>query len=506
MGELDGQGNLPGGPGRDHLDAALFNMPPGQVPSFLATFRAANSLDSPGVDAPLSLLEMGGVKRHRVHESVLFALKDKLLDRIAAASRRRGERDLTVLADLFEATFVYINIPEMLPIVTAVMVAVAEEETVFQPHHWRMIHSAGYDRNRPLPPYFALPTVLKARMWELFPASFEREVTLVLKRVVDYDPPARHEDVFLATHGGKEDLLDELTRLVKYARNVDAVGTIVDTFVQHCSGAEVRENECVAVADLLLEFLAQPTLKPGSTAFPHLHLTPALADMAQAARIVVTRATAAGGDLNIGELNTLNYWLKGSPGRPATAKIMALLVHSSHARALFAARLVERLCRGHVRGASVEERVDSDPFVRELTSLTMSSMHAKGILASGQPLRDAAWQAPYQTFYPRLAVEIRRDAEWARDARHVCVELPHPELRSAARSSAFTRRVFSTYCYSLAAPGEGGVHRSRLSRMRLVLDDILGIVDDGLLRVEGEEREQVLCSYLIDVAIDDGDE
>jgi hypothetical protein len=487
--------------GQDYLADVLHTTPPADVPALLGSFRARNQLVSPGVGAALSLLEMGGVRRRHVHLAVISALRDALLERVKEAGRR-GDQEL--LRRLFDEVQQYVLVKEMAPVVMAVMEA--GDDVVVSEAYWQMLADHDKDYTELYP---SLTLVLKARMWVRFPAAFQHEVREVLRGVVDFAPPRTVADLFRPDYynenGRNAELVAKLVGLVRSAKEFEPVPRIVEVLEQEMLMPNVGENRGVALANLLLDFLTQEEVASGGVG---TELDPFYKDMAAAARVVTAQSFEEGGVLiSLQDINTLAIWAKGlaigsGEVQPERVRVMALLLHSSHARNLFANKLASQLTQFRAApGDNLAERLWDDPFLQNLTFLTLTTIKAKEVVEMRRPVPKAVVRAPFDVFYPVLVADMRHDRMWMRDPNNAYMRLPDPALLAATRNGLLEKRVMCSYGYMIAQPmGDYGIYRTRLSRLRLVFDSIL---DPSMHTVEGEEREQVLSDELISLATED---
>lgn len=497
--------------GQEALDAGMRATPSEAMPAFLRGFRAKNLLQSPGAEPALALLELGGGPRRDTHQGIIEALRDDLLGRIKEAARRD---DQLALLDLFNLTQEYITVPDLAPVVIAIMEAGGD--SVVDADYWHLLNSSDQTEGREYQQiYPCLSPVLKARMWVLHPEAFDSEVFAVLRNLSDFAPPQTVPDLFRPEYynenGRSEETVNKLTQLVKFARKMDPVARIAGLFVSRCELPTAPENSRVAVANLLLDFLTQPMFD--SRGGDNRYLQPLYKDMVYAARVIIDRSfEECGVRMENQEIATLATWARGCTEgiageevQPERVRIMALLLHSSHARGVLANRLATRLA--DFRAAphdDVVSRLKDDPFLPNLTLLTLSSIEAKSIIDLGKPLAQSAVDAPFETFYPVLVAEMRRDRMWMKHLGSAYMELPDPRLLAATRNGLLEKRVVCSYGYMLAQPipeYEGRISCTRLSRLLLVFDAIFD--RSSITNIDGEEREQVLSGELIALGRED---
>jgi hypothetical protein len=454
--------------GRTNLQASLESLDPRDVPAFLAGFRDNHSLKRQGITPALSFLDMCGVSRFEVHNAVLSVLIDKLLVLIKAAADA-GDRDR--VHALFAPTFRYLTVKELYPVALAVLENI--DETVVGTDHWTAIIEAGLDN----PPYIHLPLSLKRRIWSFHAPALEHEVDRVLRKVKEY-VSSQNMHVIMASareddecRAGIEDVLKQLTVLSNNCET-DAMKIIVERIVDAARGPDAQRQLRIALEN-----------------------SP-LAAACQAASVIMKKSSEDPIHvIELQELRLLAGWLSGeikdTDGLGDDLfEVLAVLFHSQRARDMLANQFTLTLERAAKRGTPPStESLLKDPRLKDLATLTLSSIKAKQLLDDGQPLAETDVLALFESFVPLLGHEMSLDATWAKKQYDCCVDLPNPGLNDAVRRGCFERRVMCTYVYLLQSCP------LPFYRFRLVLDNITEHSNNP-----GEEREFVLANQLIDSA------
>lgn len=512
-----------GGYGQDIIDKNVNRRPPEEVPAWIDEFRAGNSLNGPeGTEAVLNLLDMGGMRRHDVHSAVVVALRAKLIERVKDLA---AKREFGVLRELLEESFFQVTVTELQPV--CALIYELGREKVFDDDKWRSIHDQGYDVEAA---YHSLPFNMKAFMWSKFPVSLEHEIRKVLRLVEEFKPPTNVSELintrYYVDTCRQLVAVDHLVKIMHAALRVgkNVFGVILDLFVQ-CAAENVRSvNKCVGLGNTLLDFLTQPVfgedgkIKLGDQngcLYPH---------MVAAATIISKSAMESSGGfvLVLNDINLLSEFFQGknpmerSRDRPESIQIIALMLHSSIARNVLAQELVARLVEfdtglgqdmGALRIDSVIDRLKNNHTINGLTYLAMGSIKAGSVIESGRPLRDAEWKGILSTFYPYLLETVREDGLSKKRGASALVGLPNSKLQPAMRVGVLERRLMCSYAFITSLPLDpedpSSRHLSMLSRLALVLDEVLGVVAAGTTIVEGEEREKVLCEALLYQSFED---
>lgn len=479
------------------------------VSDFISEFRAKNQLLSPDVDPALSLLEMGNISRRQVHRSVISALRDDLLARIKVAGAARNN---ALLKELFDGIWEYITDEDLSPVVVAVMEA--GDDSVVGADFWPWLDSHARQHNYEFP---KLPTKLKARMWSHVPDAFDAEIYALLSNVSDFVPPSNMQDLFRGDYCNEVDRnqahIEKLVTLVKAAKKekINAVSRIISVCIVRSVMPEVSENTRVAIANLLLDFLNQPLFQTGMEEVREKILYPPIyMQMAFAAKVILENSlNQQGALLSLQEITTLAEWAAGSPD-PASGSfdedrviIMAMLLHSYHARSIFANSLASKLATIVFRPPNFCDQAFDNPFIPNLTRLLLTSIEAKAVVESRTPVTDERVRAPFDSFYPTLLAEMRLDRQYMKVGTTAYMRLGDARLVASVEKGLFERRVFCSWGYMLACPVDSFGDMpclSRLSRFGLVLH---AIFEKSSQVIDGEERETILSSTLLQQASED---
>jgi hypothetical protein len=471
--------------GRDVLLANMQQLAPEEAHKFLSAFRNRHSLKRRGVAPALELLQMCGVSRRVAHTEILTIVTNELLVLIKEAGDK-GEHDR--LHALLDSTLTFITVDELRAVTIAVLENV--DESIAGTDHWRDIANFGLEKK----PYIELPLPLKRRVWDLDSTTFEYEVDKALHGVKDFVSP---DDMHLIMAPASEDdachaCFDDAMKRLKILSNNNetrSLGIIVERIVDMARGQEVPENRRISLANLLLSLLARRQNANG-------HAGTRLAAACQAASLIFRKASEENvSHMDLQALRLLTSWLSGgieeaNCGGENLFEVLALLLHSQRARYSFADQLtlcVEKLAAKKNGVPPSREVLLKDPFVRELATLTMSSIKARQLLVDGHPLLDGDVLPLFDSFLPMFAREIASDA--AHGDSGDCADLPAQDFIDSMRRGVFERRVLCTYVYLIKFLGLS------IFRYRLVLDNVAGNSNN-----EGEERELILAHNLIDVS------
>lgn len=476
---LDPDQKLIGFAGKDELKAAFEEVLPDKlrVQKFVKDFREAHSLNGKTISPVLPLLKLGGISSNRIADEVKNALVDIMKRQIATLEQES-------LQALLDKSYSFLTVPELSPI----GIAVLERLNYVDRRIWAQIVQNGLDES----PYIDLPISIKKRIWPHEVTAFDHEIDKVLDRITEIPVPTGIDAYFVTPD--RKRLRAEDPILIDIRRLANAVGTeegmvarIVDKFVQKAGAAQTGAKR-IAIANLYHDFMV--LVNP--------RLNPSLTSLRKMAKFLDT----PNGDDEI-DSETLGF-IRTNIGVEASCATVGLLVASSYSRDFLAYQLVLRLLNrrgslGEGRDQAIldcaAEHLRADPWIPDLTFLTLCNMKAAALISENRAPSEAEANMPFEMFFPLLIHEMDLDDLRFSDQFYAMnAALPDPKFLQIVQAGKLERRVVTSYCLQLFGHG----NFVGLSRFRLIMDVALHQMDR-----EEEVREATIAVNLLQRIIEE---
>lgn len=493
--------------GKTTLDGMLAETPGEEIPKFVVEFRANHSLKHKELEPGLALLEMCGTSFHTAHDAILRAATTELV-RLVKQAAAAGEPH--ILDALLDRTFRYLTVDEMRDVSLAVLESVDEEKIGIA--RWEQIVDNGLMQQ----PYTILPLSLKRKLWDRCPEAFACEVDNVLMAVKDHRIVAENDPCDVAMDADTVERIGELCKLMIRGRD-SACAKSAETVLERCLEVVQREDSesrRTAMANVLIGALADESIRAASKkGSERLSRACALAALVAEKLAAEGMDRAYAHDVGEAEAALFGELVTGETGEvtelgangSSVLEAMALLLHSSAARSVFAGGLLQRLLTCY---SMTPEQLSLDAWLHNLTALVQTSIHAKRVIDSREPVTEREINGFCESYFPLLLSEILKDSEWiTRSATtEVCVDLPDSRLVEAMRRGCLERRIAVTYLRQLLATNKYSIpSRACGMRYRMVLDAVAGLTagPQGARGEPGEELDHFGAMWLVHVCLAD---